>query len=565
MRKKIYIGILLLGVLAIGGVSGLAYRGGQIKESVPQIETEQESIENENREELENTENVLVFSSDINMDILSRHGLPGFERMKEEDQMTLVDSLQVIKKAEALGIEKERFLYPELNLIETEEKCAKNKIDRSDCTKQVVYEGNSSVELQKLIEENPNTVIEIRSEYIEVTESIYLKNHTYLIGNGVNLIGKGVKFIFLADSIEGIFLDSVQISGEAEYGIYIVNSKKIAVQNSLIRGLEQKAVCIVGENQFIEIQNNIFQENGAGGIWISGNTSYCLIEENEVSGNYGTSNWMAGIVLTNIELQDPMNIWQTFDDAHHFPYKENLYTQTKCPYEIIVRGNKVLENNASGIYSDGAYLCYIVENQVKENDKEGICLDYGTIGFYLKENIFDGNGERKRQTDEDLRMDFVLDAGKMENGSAKSKLPGVSLDNTAYNILENNVVINNFGGGIKMVRTTVRSLIMENIIKDNNKGQNDVFHFFGVEVGAAVADVESTDMDFTPDYENIICRNIISGDHYSGVFIGEECYVNDVFDNVIMEPQMFAIEAISLQFNSIVNNISNSGVRNEYQ
>ena len=97
MRKKIYIGILLLGILAIGVIGGLVYQESQMKEKISQIEnietenTEQKSIENENREELEHTENAPVFSSDINMDILSRHGLPGFERMQEEDRMTLVD------------------------------------------------------------------------------------------------------------------------------------------------------------------------------------------------------------------------------------------------------------------------------------------------------------------------------------------------------------------------------------------------------------------------------------------------------------------------------------------
>ena len=53
MRKKIYIGILLLGILAIGGIGGLVYQESQMKEKISQIEnietenTEQKSIENE--------------------------------------------------------------------------------------------------------------------------------------------------------------------------------------------------------------------------------------------------------------------------------------------------------------------------------------------------------------------------------------------------------------------------------------------------------------------------------------------------------------------------------------
>jgi len=550
MKKNIGIGILLFVVLLIGGTSG--FLAGK------------NLIDKEKNEKVEENNTVHHFSNDWNVDILTRHALPTLDRMQKEDQSKFVDSLQVMKKMEQLSIDKNHFLYPELNFASAEKICNENKIYTSSVEKQIVYEGNSSLELQKIIDENPNTIISIQSEIIEVTESIQLTSNTYLIGNHTEFIGKGVEIIFLANGVENVLIDSIQISGEVDFGIYILNSKKVGIKNSSIQGLKQKPICVIGENQFIEISNNVLDKNEAGGIWISGNTSYCLIEKNTIMDNNGTSNWMAGLVLTNIKLQNEKNIWETFDSTHHFPYKENLYAQLECPHEMIVRKNEIKNNNASGIYSDGAYACYIVENHVKGNDKEGICLDYGTIGFYLKENIFDGNGERMRQTDKDLEMDFVLNAGRMENGSAKSKLPGISLDNTAYNILENNLVINNFGGGIKMVRTTVRSLIIENVIKDNNQGQNDVFHFFGIEIGAALADVESTDMDFTPDYENIICRNVISGDHYSGVFIGEECYVNDVFDNVIMEPQMFAIEAISLKFNSIVNNLSNANSRNEY-
>lgn len=544
-------------ISGIGGVLAFLKNG----------KSDHEILEKADHEILEGkkAENTPAFSSDKKVDILMRHALPCFERMQKEDQEKFVNSLQVLEKVKRLSVGKEQFLYPELNLEFLEKEYAANKIDISDFSERIVYRGNSSSELQKIIDENSDVIIEIQSKFIEVTESIQLKSNIYLIGNGVEWIGRGVRFLFLVSSVKNVCMDSLYLNGGAEYGIYIVDSERIAVRSSLIQGFTQKPICIVGRNYLIEVYRNVLRENGAGGIWVSGDAASCVIEKNRVCENYGTSNWMAGIVLTNVESQDALNIWETFGDAHHFPYKENLYVQLKSPHKIIVRGNEVWGNQASGIYSDGAYLCYIMENNVKGNDKEGICLDYGTIGFYVKKNIFESNGERARQTDEDLRFDFVLGLGRMENGSAKSKLPGISLDNTAYNIVENNVVINNFGGGIKMVRTTVRSLIIENIVKDNNQGQNDVFHFFGIEVGAAIADMETPDLDFTPDYENIICRNIISGEHYSGVFIGEGCYVNDVFDNVIMEPQMFAVEAISIQFNSILNNISNVGIRNEYR
>lgn len=504
------------------------------------------------------------FTSDIDTDILSRHSLPSLERMEKGDQDQYVNNLQVIKKVELLGVGKRDFLYPEIKMSDIEKKVNISNEGYNINGNRVVFQGTTSEELQQVINDNPNNIIDIATDWIELHETISIPGNTIINGNGVRFTGNDIHYGFISENVSNIHINDICIEGNIDYGIYFVDCNDISVTSCKINGLLQKPICIIGTTNGIAVCNNEMNNNKAGGIYIAGNVSNGIIESNNIKNNGGTSNWMAGIVLTNVLSNDKRNIWETFDDAHHFPYKENLYAQLDCPHEIIVRDNRVMYNNASGIYSDGAFLCYILNNTVYQNDKEGICLDYGTIGFYLKENVFKGNGRRIHQTDEDLRMDFVLDAGRMEDGSAKSKLPGVSLDNTAYNILENNVVSNNYGGGIKMVRTTVRTLIMENIVKDNNMGQNDIFHFFGIEIGAAVADVESTDMDFTPDYENIICRNSINGNHYSGVFVGEECYVNDIFDNVVMEPQMFAIEAISHKFNSIVNNISNAGIRNEY-
>ncbi len=549
--------VVLLAVLVM--VSGLL--AGYIKEKkrLPQ----NENPASQAGDELTGTK--VRFSNDINTDILTRHALPKFERMEAKDRKKLVDSLQVMKKIELLQIEKAAFLYPEKNLQNTEQSIASLCAEDLNGEITVDFNGTRADELVETMNANPGAVINIISEYIELNCDIPLINNIHIIGNGVEFICKENTNAIFGENISNVWIDNIKMEGNAKYGIFLLGGENVRITNCTINCMEEKAICISGKLKGFQISNNVLNENGAGGVYLSGEVSDGLIENNQICGNRGTSNWMAGIVMTNVVSEDRGNIWETFDQAHHFPRKENLYGNLACPHNIILRDNEVSHNNASGIYSDGAYNCFVIGNKVEENDKEGICLDYGTIGFYLKENIFDGNGQRIRQTDEDLRMDFVLDAGRMEDGSAKAKLPGISLDNTAYNILENNIVINNYGGGIKMVRTTVRCLISENIVKDNNRGKNDVFHFFGIEAGAAVADVESKDMDFTPDYENIICRNSITGDHYSGIFVGENCYVNDIFDNVIMEPQMFAVEAISVRFNSIVNNLSNAGIRNEYR
>ncbi len=512
------------------------------------------------------TEEAYIDQQDYSIDIITRYNLPKLSRMAEEDQEKYVNNLQVMKKIDALNLKEEDFIYPEQSLqtlnSSLEEK--KNTLAKkfSDC---VTFKGSTSDELQKFINNNTNKTILIENEEIKFTSSIEVPSNVCIEGQNVNITSlTDIDKAFVIKNAENISISGMNIDGGFEYGIYVVDSKNIEVKENVINNLGQKPVVIVGDCEYILVNDNSFSGNQNGGIYFDGNINYGEISGNTVQNNLGTSNWMAGIVLCGVESQNKDDIWEKFDENHHFPQKDTLYSEINCPHNIIVSDNYVENNNASGIYGDGAYLCYLTGNMVRNNDKEGICLDYGSFGCYLYDNTFEGNGRRMNQTDKDLEMDFVLASGRLDDGSAKSKLPAISLDNTAYNILVNNVVSDNYGGGVKMVRTTVRCLIAENVIKNNNLGQNDSFHFFGVELGSAIADTESTEMDFTADYENIICRNSITGNHYSGVFIGENGYVNDVFDNVIMQPQMFSVEAISTMFNSIVNNTSDKDVRNEY-
>ena len=523
---------------------------------------QEESMQEESMQE----EKTYVDPMDYSIDILKRYNLPDFSRMDADDQEKYVNNLQIMKKIQALDLKKEDFIYPEQNM-----ESVKNTVDekkknvQSLFTESVAFNGNTSAELQKCIDANINKTIEIQSASVDFDTTVIVPSNTCIKGNGVKItMASKVDSAFLVENKENVIVSGLQIEGGFQYGIYAIDARNIEIFDCSINSLEQKPVVVVGNCEYVMIHNNDFEENQNGGVYFDGNINYGEISSNIIKNNYGTSNWMAGIVLCGVEIQNKKDIWEKFDENHHFPQKDTLYSEINCPHNIIVSDNYVENNNASGIYGDGAYLCYLTGNMVRNNDKEGICLDYGSFGCYLYDNTFEGNGRRINQTDKDLEMDFVLGGGRLEDGSAKSKLPAISLDNTAYNVLLNNVVSENYGGGIKMVRTTVRCLIAENIVKNNNMGQSDDFHFFGIELGSAIADAEATEMDFTADYENIICRNTISGNHYSGVFIGEGGYVNDVFDNVIMQAQMFSVEAVSTMFNSIVNNVADKDVRNEY-
>lgn len=494
---------------------------------------------------------------DDKVSIIDKYKLPSLERMSSEEQQEFVNNKQVIKRIRDLNISESSFYTPENNW--------KNIYNNS---KQLVYKdinnlntvefvGSTSSELNKFIEENPNNQIIINSSEIIINETINMKSNVFLKGNGNTkfVCNSNLDKAIILDNVENSGVSGIEINGDYNYGIYVVKSKNILINKNEISNADNKAITIMGNNSYINLIGNYIHDNKHGAIFINGNSSNGVIEGNTIFNNDGKENLTAGIVLASLEIKDLYTAYNEHQDIY-------LYDLKEAPNNNVIIGNIIENGHSSGIYSDGGYMNYIVENEIKNNDKEGICLDYGTFGTYVHQNKIISNGGRSRQSDEDLQRDFIGDIGRLEDGSSPAKLPGISIDNSAYNIIKDNIINLNYGSGIKMVRAGYRNIIIMNNVSDNNAGESDLFHFFGIEIGyASKPDEPVKGLDFTADYENIVCRNTISGSHYSGIFIAEECYINDFFDNTIMDVEVFSMESLTDKHNNSVNNLADKESR----
>ena len=468
------------------------------------------------------------------IDIILRYGFPKLERMGWVEQDEYVNSLQVIKKIDKLGIDKEEFLYPELESESIENTIQRLKERRHSDKTVITFTGDTSEALQQAINDNPGVMIDIRSKRINLNDTIVLRDNTAINGNGVRIEGEGIECGFIGEEISGVYINGVNLEGEIDYGIYLKDCSNISISKCRINEMLQKAICIIGNTKKLDISDNEMRYNKAGGLYLAGNVSDGLIDSNRITNNDGVSKWMSGIVLTHTGSDKRYDLREGFDKEYNSVQKDDIDTLINCPHDIIVKNNEITNNGSSGIYSSDAYKCYVIDNTISKNGCGGMILDYGTIGFCLEGNFVDGGG------------------------AADSS--GIEMDNTAYNILKNNIITNSYFG-IKMSRACVRNLIMENVV---NAGENNSFHQYAIEVGAEAKDDSTENIDIAPGYENIICRNSISGNYHSGIFIDKGCYVNDVFDNIIMGAQVFSIEAVSDMFNSIVNNTANTNAVNEY-
>ena len=485
--------------------------------------------------------------------IMTANKLPALSRMAAEDSKKYMGNLQVLQKIEKLGIDTASFETPELNWKNVYNRVSKTMQEQNTFSNKAVFTGNTASGLNALIAQSSDTYITIESSTVLLDEPVRMKSGIALDAAGVAFTGstdsRTAQAVIAEDCTNFALYNLNLTAGCYEYGIYIIRSNTFTIENCTISNALYKGLVMMGENKNFTIRNNTVSYNGDGAVFLDGNISNGIIAGNDVVDNYGTRNLTAGIVMTSMEIDDYYTAYNEFKDEH-------LYNLLDTPHDIVLYQNNVKHNNSSGIYSDGAYQIYIVENIIYQNDKEGMCLDYGTFGAYV-------NGGRLRQSDEDLEADFVTAFGRLSDGSSPAKLPGISIDNSAYNTIVNNNVTQNYGSGVKMVRSAYRNIIMENSVSDNNKGKSDDFHFFGIEIGhESTPDEPVKGLDFTASYENIVCRNIVTGSNYAGVFLAAESYCNDVFDNTILGSEWFAIECHSKMFNSMLNNIMDQDVLN---
>lgn len=263
-----------------------------------------------------------------------------------------------------------------------------------------------------------------------------------------------------------------------------------------------------------------------------------------------------GAFLTDLKLpsgMDPLD----FDAQIHYTNEVignfgPFSPEDPSPYRSTFSGCTFRHNRKMGITTDGVGYLRVVNCVIAENDCEGITIDNGSWGCQVQNCHIYNNGWRGLQDDMELHIDFVSKEGRMADGSAISKLPGISLDNAAYTRIEDNCIEGNWGDGVKFVRAVYGCTVARNLIANNNRGVNDRFHFFGVLVG--VAERQHPDQDDFPSCHNRIVENDILGPHHAGVHLMHVTTGNLVMGNRIVGTTFAPIEDHDTIGNAVLAN-----------
>ena len=495
-------------------------------------------------------------------DISADFRLPPLRDQPDGELANQLGGLQVGKRARLLKLQA-RSAYEVWVASDNLLRAARDRVSQAVPKGLGIFAGARASELNVLLRDLSLRGVKVISPQLEVDEPVQLRRAKFWLDLGsveLRAAKEAPRFLLRVENTSEVVVNGGAFVG-GDWGVLVSGSRDVTLVGARYEGLHGGGV-VLHDAPGVVLARATLTRNGEAAVFIHGDTAGGVLLDNEIVGNFGSSNWHAGVVISDRNgpvADDPRSI---LNPDHYGAREQPMPARLRPPRHNVLAFNRIALNASSGIYCDGATECVIFGNTIEGNAKEGVCLDNGSTANVLTTNLIRANGKRWGKTDEELRLDFVDCVGRLADGSSAAKTPGISLDNSLYNIVYGNQIERNYGGGVKMVRTAFFNIVGLNTVVDNNEGANARYHFFGIELGAAKADVAVSDLDFTPCRGNILFGNIVRGTHYAGIFFGPGSTDNDIFDNAIFGATDWAMEQVRPQPNATLNNLTNLPLRN---
>jgi hypothetical protein len=258
--------------------------------------------------------------------------------------------------------------------------------------------------------------------------------------------GRNAVFLHRCRRFRVANLDLSDLEG---YGVILFDCSEFVVEGVRSRGLLCSAVTAIGDTRM-----------GA-------------IRRVRARGGRGFLNCDAGgvVLLHCTDRVGPEDVPERCQEAR------SILEKTKRPRCIDMAGIDARGCRAQGIYLAGALACRVSRSVLARSNKEGICFDWGTALCELTLSVVSGNGRRASPSAEEIRADFIGRFPTLPDGSSAAKLPGVSMDNAAFNTVSRCLLVGNHGGAAKFVRACVGNRVEMNAGWSNSAGDNAHMRF----------------------------------------------------------------------------------------
>jgi hypothetical protein len=313
-------------------------------------------------------------------------------------------------------------------------------------------------------------------------------------------------FVHLEDCAEFV-IDGLALR-QGRNAVFLHGCRRFRIINADLSDLEGYGVILFDCAEF-EVEGVRSRNLLCSAVMAVGDTRLGAIRRVRARDGHGFLNCDAGVVLLHCtDRVAPDDIPERCHEAR------SILDKAKRPKCIDMAAIDVRGCRAQGIYLAGALACRVSRSVLVRSNKEGICFDWGTALCDLTLSVVSGNGRRASLSAEEIRADFIGRFPLLPDGSSAAKLPGVSMDNAAFNAVSRCLLVGNHGGAVKFVRACVGNRVEVNAGWSNSAGNNRHMRF------PRYADAGALDplgefgglalCDLGPSHGNAIRRNLIA-------------------------------------------------------
>ncbi len=291
--------------------------------------------------------------------------------------------------------------------------------------------------------------------------------------------------------------------------VFLHGCRRFRVVNTGLSDLEGYGVVLFDCSKF-EVEGVRACDLLCSAVMAIGDTRLGAIRRIRARGGRGFLNCDAGgvVLLHCTEGVGPEDVPERCHEAR------SILDKAKRPKCIDMAGIDVRGCRAQGVYLAGALACRVSRSVLARSNKEGVCFDWGTALCELTLSVVSGNGRRASLSAEEVRADFIGRFPLLPDGSSAAKLPGVSMDNAAFNAVSRCLLVGNHGGAVKFVRACVGNRVEMNAGWSNSAGNNRHMRFPRYADAGAFDPLGEFDgpalCDLGPSHGNMIRRNLVA-------------------------------------------------------
>lgn len=324
--------------------------------------------------------------------------------------------------------------------------------------------------------------------------------------------------------------------------LYVDNSNDFQVKNIHSMRARGNGLTIFNSNN-CRILDCQFANDFSSGINIIGESTYIQIKNTQVKYSKGPYNCDAGINIMHCtsSINEDKIPAKSHEDV-------SISSKNSIPKYINIENCIVQGCNAQGIYLEGPAFVNIFNSLIIDNRKEGICFDWGASFCNLSNSNIARNGRRNNYTEDDCSIDFLNVKDRDWQTTHLSQLAGISFDNAYSNLVYNNHIVGNYGGGIKLVRSCFENKFLSNHLTENSnyhqlfdlsRGKkyttSEIMIPLNIENEIEFSN-ENTNLDVLISKMNLFKENIITC-HENTIYLYNQktIYDNSFENNVIMQ------------------------------